>query len=91
LAVLGKQVVTLEARARGLFLKLPNVLHKFAEALVVLVRACKHDVIGHTLPEQALPLICCDVSVGVQVRLPYLLKSLYCHMQSFLARAEVYC
>ena len=65
--MLGKQLITLEARARGFFLKLPNVLHKFAEALVVLVRACKYDVIGHALPEQALPLICCDVAVGVQV------------------------
>jgi hypothetical protein len=67
------------------------VLHKFAEAFVVLVRACKHDVIGHAWPEQALPLICCDVAVGIQVGLPCLLKSLYFDMQSFLASAGVYC
>jgi hypothetical protein len=67
------------------------VLHKFAEAFVVLAGACKHDVTGHALPEQALPLICCDAAVGIQVGLTFLLKSLYCDMQAFLASAEVYC
>ena len=77
--MLGQKLVALEVRSRDLLLELFHVLYQIAETLAFVGWCSKDDVVGHALPEQAFPLIYCDVCPCVLIGLPYLLKSLDGH------------